>query len=637
MSNENKKKRTIITIVAMVLLVIVTASVTYAFFSYTRTGSANTISAGRISFNSQEGNAINLSNAFPISSTQAATDTTNAKTLAITVTGDTDYTGGIEYLVTADDVHMTVGSGQNAKTIPVAIEVSVSGNGLGSAETGEYYTNRSSYTTSKYKVEYDGTLDEDDHLLVGFIAPNTTAGTIEGVNGTINIKAYIDSDRVLISDTYPEGEVTIGGHTYYNGTPATDKMVFTTTEWNSITGNNSLSFKVKVEAREGTWVDEPPKNLANHIISRVGQDGIVAINTSGDLASSGDTIREYRYSGGGRYCTYENNGTTYNLQVEGDTCDETAIFGGGPPSLYRTTSDARNYGDLNGTTYTRTTITVQETNLKNYIWFNNEMWRIVGIVDGNLKIVKDVPITTDKTPTTYTNIAGTTFNIKDATGSYANNKYAAVYWNSIKTTNYNDWTTAGGMYWTNEDNTGSYYNTINSTYKNMILESNYYLRNVTTFGSGTIGTASTVYNEERATPVMCESDVISYSHNSSCNIWNGNQTSWTGKVALLYPSDFGYASSSSNWNKQISSYWQYGQVINDNWLLNNDAYYNWFLSPASYSQDVLIYWSASGYIWSISSNNSAYVNSWRPVLNLKANTLIYSGDGSYNNPYKLIQ
>ena len=193
------------------------------------------------------------------------------------------------------------------------------------------------------------------------------------------------------------------------------------------------------------------------------------------------------------------------------------------------------------------------------------------------------------------------------------------------------------MYWTNEDNTGSYYNTINSTYKNMILESNYYLRNVTTFGSGTIGTASTVYNEERATPVMCESDVISYSHNSSCNIWNGNQTSWTGKVALLYPSDFGYASSSSNWNKQISSYWQYGQVINDNWLLNNDAYYNWFLSPASYSQDVLIYWSASGYIWSISSNNSAYVNSWRPVLNLKANTLIYSGDGSYNNPYKLIQ
>ena len=257
MSNENKKKRTIITIVAMVLLVIVTASVTYAFFSYTRTGSANTISAGRISFNSQEGNAINLSNAFPISSTQAATDTTNAKTLAITVTGDTDYTGGIEYLVTADDVHMTVGSGQNAKTIPVAIEVSVTGNGLGAVETGEYYTNRSSYTTSKYKVEYDGTLDEDDHLLVGFIAPNTTAGTIEGVNGTINIKAYIDSDRVLISDTYPEGEVTIGGHTYYNGTPTTDKMVFTTTEWNSIAGNNSLTFKVKVEAHQGTWVENP--------------------------------------------------------------------------------------------------------------------------------------------------------------------------------------------------------------------------------------------------------------------------------------------------------------------------------------------------------------------------------------------
>ncbi|MCG4775144.1 hypothetical protein L0O83_18830, partial [Lawsonibacter sp. DFI.5.51] len=80
--------------------------------------------------------------------------------------------------------------------------------------------------------------------------------------------------------------------------------------------------------------------------------------------------------------------------------------------------------------------------------------------------------------------------------------------------------------------------------------STYYLSNVT-YNSG-IGTASTVYNEERANPVECGASVTFNSHNNSCNIWNGNKASWTGKIALLYPSDFGYASSSSNWNTNIS-------------------------------------------------------------------------------------
>jgi hypothetical protein len=45
---------------------------------------------------------------------------------------------------------MTVGG----KQLPVALEISVEGNNsktLGIEETGDYYTNRNSYTTSKYK------------------------------------------------------------------------------------------------------------------------------------------------------------------------------------------------------------------------------------------------------------------------------------------------------------------------------------------------------------------------------------------------------------------------------------------------------------------------------------------------------
>lgn len=256
-----KKQMYVASLVIVALFLVL--GVTYAFFNYTRTGSGNSVGTGRMSFASSQssgaGDAISLDNAFPISSSQAQTDTVNAKTLSIAIRGDTDYSEGMEYLVTATDVHNTVGSGNNQKTIPITLEVSVANNGtgtLGTEETGDYYKNRNSYTTSKYSVEFDEDLEEDGHILVGYIAPNTTPGTIEGVDGIINIKAYFDSSRVLVSDTYPEGSVEIDGVTYYNGTQATELTVLTLDEWNSLKGNNAISFKIKVEANKGIWVEE---------------------------------------------------------------------------------------------------------------------------------------------------------------------------------------------------------------------------------------------------------------------------------------------------------------------------------------------------------------------------------------------
>ncbi len=242
-------KKTLVSIVAILGILTLITGVTVAFFNYTRTGSANSIAVGRIYFNTTQNGSITFSNVFPISSTDALTDTTNAKTMSITVVGDTDYDKGIEYLVTASDVNMNVGN----KQLPLTIEISTTGTGLGTAETGNYYANRNSYTTSKYKVEYKGTLEEGSHILVGYIAPNATSGTIEGINGTINFKAYIDKDRIAISDTYDGTESDNMGTTteWVN-----NRTVFTTTEWNSISGNTSLSFKIKVEANEGIWVEK---------------------------------------------------------------------------------------------------------------------------------------------------------------------------------------------------------------------------------------------------------------------------------------------------------------------------------------------------------------------------------------------
>ena len=244
-----KTKKQMYLVVGAFALVMLLGGVTYAFFNYTRTGTANTIRVGRIAFNTSQASgqngAINLSNAFPITRTMATTDNTNAGEVVITITGDTSYSGGVEYLVTATDVTNTV----NSKTVPISI-IATASNGLGTSDDS-YFTNRGG-NSSIYKVLANETISNNDQLLVGYIAPDNNQ---TGINGTITIRAYLDSDLVTISDTYNNGNTP----TDNLGTPASfgeNKTVLTTSEWNSLR-TNGVSFKVKVVAQEGQWVTAP--------------------------------------------------------------------------------------------------------------------------------------------------------------------------------------------------------------------------------------------------------------------------------------------------------------------------------------------------------------------------------------------
>lgn len=305
-----KSKKQMFIVIGAFTLVMLLIGTTYAFFNYTRTGGQNTVRTGRIAFRAQEGNAINLTNAFPITSGQASqANNPNAKTLSITVTGDTDYADGLEYLVTVTDVHMTtVGD----KQVPITIEVGVQDIGtapnttsLGTEETGDYYTAHESYTTAnKYKVLYDGNLDEGDRLLVGYIAPNNPTGTASGVNGVITIKAYFDADRIAITDTLVgEGEGN-GTTTEWVG----DRTRFTTTEWNALS-SSGLSFRVKVESNEGKWVEA----LAT-VPTVLGCDGCVFKYTTSELTygSSGTELQVGDYDTD-YTTTVTNSGKSYFL------------------------------------------------------------------------------------------------------------------------------------------------------------------------------------------------------------------------------------------------------------------------------------------------------------------------------------
>lgn len=100
----DKKNQVLMSVLGVFALVIVTVGVSYAFFSYSRTGTTtSTITSGDISFTYLEGAEATISNAFPVSDQYGAQDTTGAYKFSV----NTTYTGPAEmkydvYLVDAN-------------------------------------------------------------------------------------------------------------------------------------------------------------------------------------------------------------------------------------------------------------------------------------------------------------------------------------------------------------------------------------------------------------------------------------------------------------------------------------------------------------------------------------------------------
>ena len=247
MSNSNSSKQVLLSVIGIAIVIVTIVGVAFAFFNYTRTGTSNTIRVGRISFVSKNEETITLNNLFPIdpSNTSDMNDNTKVGTYSIDIKGDTDYVDGIEYLVSAVDANIYTSEGQ---IVPITLDFTVTD--LGDPSTN-YFTARESTNASIYKKLVGDILVGDQMLLVGFIKPNTTSGTAEGVDGNITIKAYLNKNKILISDTYDGTESDNMGTT---NNQAEGKTVLTTAEWNAL-NSTGVSFKVKVEANEGIWVN----------------------------------------------------------------------------------------------------------------------------------------------------------------------------------------------------------------------------------------------------------------------------------------------------------------------------------------------------------------------------------------------
>lgn len=234
MSNRDSSKQILLSVIGVAILVVAVVGVSFAFFNYTRTGQANTVRTGTITF-STSNETILIENAFPIAKASVATATTNVGVGTVRITGNTSYTNGIDFTVTAEEVSNNIGN--TTGKLPISIQVSSTNLSNVKAKG----SNSGTMTLNSY--EDGATLTSGSVIASGRIPANTS------VNGIITIKAYVDLAAVAITDTY-NGTTNATDNMGTESTWVNGRTVLTTEEWNALS-STPATFKIRVVAEDG--------------------------------------------------------------------------------------------------------------------------------------------------------------------------------------------------------------------------------------------------------------------------------------------------------------------------------------------------------------------------------------------------
>ena len=268
----------------------------------------------------------------------------------------------------------------------------------------------------------------------------------------------------------------------------------------------------------------------------------------------------------------------------------------------------------------------------NYIYFNCsdyknqssstcETWRIIGVFDGNVKIMRGSVIGSYSW---------------DSSASGTNSGYGVNEWSradlmKLLNSGYDSASVGGSLYWNaksgtcynGENNATTSCNFTSTGLKNpetrkLIAETTYYTRGHNYSGIY----VDAMYDKERVSGTVV-------------NATPSRKTSWTGKVAIPYPSDYGYAADLSLCQQNLHGYNNSGCTAN-NWMksiiTNNGANYGWLLTPSS---------DSGCDAWRVVSSGignydfASYANGVVPVLSLISELGIGPGTGTSSSPYQL--
>ena len=241
----------------------------------------------------------------------------------------------------------------------------------------------------------------------------------------------------------------------------------------------------------------------------------------------------------------------------------------------------------------------------NYLWFNNEMWRIIGVMNesshgkNNQQLIKIIR--------------------NDSIGGYSwNNEQKADWQNSSLRSLLND------AYYKMQDGTNKGYcnersycdfsaTGINDFYRNFIENVKWHL--------GSFSDNSNDINYQSNAKL---SDY--YLNERSEIVYDGYASEVLDYIGLIYPSDFRYGSLTCSRTSQLPV----GEYCGSRGWINKYSE-EWTITPSSDSIYNVWKINENGYSSGLHTCNSKLII--RPSLYLKENIYVINGDGSVTNPY----
>ena len=268
----------------------------------------------------------------------------------------------------------------------------------------------------------------------------------------------------------------------------------------------------------------------------------------------------------------------------------------------------------------------------NYITFNNEVWRIIGVFDGRIKIIRDDAIGSNYFDYKKTGVGSSTSNYgsNDWTDSqlmYMLNPTSYTLKNGYSLTGDKIYDASGNIIYQLGcmpaiiASGATSYNCTNNTWSlndkalSQVSEATYYLGSTS---SNTEQSAETYYNFERGTTV-----------------YSGRPTSWNGLVGLMYPSDYAYTFANGVDDKC------YMDTFNCD---TGNAHSSWLykMGRTTVQSTISIYFSDEDFIFGIfgwggtvRGARVSYDFKVCPVVYLKSDIKL-QGSGMSSDPYEII-